>query len=203
MKLTLTFLATVLLAGASVLTAETVHEADVCIYGGTASSICAGLAASRRGQCVIIVEPFRHLGGMAGGGIRIQQDCLYIKDIGGIARELHDADLALPGGGSVNQWQARLMMKKKVEDAGIKYFTEHRLDSRDDVVKNGTQIVMIHLDHAPVMDEGVPAPVAKTRRALSVKAKVFIDASYEGDLMAFGGASRTCFGPATIMPGPL
>ena len=29
---------------------ETFYEADVCIYGGTASGICAGLAASRRGQ---------------------------------------------------------------------------------------------------------------------------------------------------------
>ena len=99
--------------------ADTVYEADVCVYGGTASGVTAGLAAARRGQSVIIVEPFRHLGGMHGGGIRIQQDCLYLEDIGGIARELHDADYALPGGGSANQWQARLMVRKKVEDAGI------------------------------------------------------------------------------------
>ena len=90
---------------------------DVCVYGGTASGVTAGLAAARRGKSVIIVEPFRHLGGMHGGGIRIQKDCRYLEDIGGITRELHDADYALPGGGSANQWQARLMIRKKVEDA--------------------------------------------------------------------------------------
>ncbi len=162
-------------------------EADICVYGGTAGGVTAGLAAARRGQSVIIVEPFRHLGGMHGGGIRIQQDCLYLMDIGGIARELHDADYALPGGGSANQWQARLMIRKKVEDAGIRFFTEHRLDSKEDVVKDGTAIRMIHLNYAPIMEEGVPAPQPTRRKAFSIKATVFIDASYEGDLMAFSG----------------
>ena len=146
-----------------------------------------GHAAMETFLVMIIVEPFRHLGGMHGGGIRIQQDCLYLEDIGGIARELHDADYALPGGGSTNQWQARQMIRKKVEDAGIRFFTEHRLDSRDDVVKDGTTIEMIHLNYAPIMDEGVPPPKPTKRKAFSVKAKVFIDASYEGDLMAFSG----------------
>ena len=141
------------------------------------------------GNSVIMIEPARHLGGMAGGGIRIQQDCLYRKDIGGIAKELHDADYALGGETThMNQWKMRLLLKQKCEEAGIKFFTEHRLESRDDVVKNGTKIVMIYLHHAPVMEEGVPAPVAKTKKTLSVKAQVFIDASYEGDLMAFAGA---------------
>ena len=171
--------------------ATTVYEADVCVYGGTASGVTAGLAAARRGQSVIIVEPFRHLGGMHGGGIRIQQDCLYLKDIGGIARELHDADYALPGGGGANQWQARLMIRKKVEDAGIRFFTQYRLDSKEDVVKDGATIGMIHLNHAPIMEEGVPPAEPQRRKALSIKAKVFIDASYEGDLMAFSGCDYT------------
>ena len=171
--------------------ATEVYEADVCVYGGTASGVTAGLAAARRGQSVIIVEPFRHLGGMHGGGIRIQQDCLYLKDIGGIAKELHDADYALPGGGSANQWQARLMIRKKVEDAGIRFFTEHRLDSKEDVVKDGATIRMIHLNHAPIMEEGVPPAEPQRRKAISIKAKMFIDASYEGDLMAFSGSDYT------------
>ncbi len=171
--------------------ATEVYEADVCVYGGTASGVTAGLAAARRGQSVIIVEPFRHLGGMHGGGIRIQQDCLYPKDIGGIAKELHDADYALPGGGSANQWQARLMIRKKVEDAGIRFFTQYRLDSKEDVVKEGATIRMIHLNHAPIMAEGVPPAEPQQRKAISIRAKMFIDASYEGDLMAFSGSDYT------------
>jgi ribulose 1,5-bisphosphate synthetase/thiazole synthase len=166
-------------------------ETDVCVYGGTASGVAAALAAARSGRQVVIVEPFRHLGGMHGGGIRIQQDCLYRDHIGGIARELHDADYALPGGGSANQWQARLMIRQKVEQAGIRFFTEHRLDSREDVVMEGSSIRRIHLNHAPIQDEGVPAAEPKQRSALSIQAKVFIDASYEGDLMAFAGCDYT------------
>ena len=36
-------------------------QVDVCVYGGTAGGVTAGLAAARRGQSVLIVEPFRHL----------------------------------------------------------------------------------------------------------------------------------------------
>ena len=168
-----------------------VIETDICVYGGTASGVAAALAAARRGRNVVIVEPFRHLGGMHGGGIRINQDCMYLKDIGGTAKELHDADRALPGGGHLNQWQARLMLRKKVDEAGIKVFTQHRLDSREDVLKDGTTIERIDLNYAPIMEEGVPPPEPEKRRVFSVSAKVFIDASYEGDLMAFAGADYT------------
>jgi len=128
---------------------------------------------------------------MHGGGIRLKQDCLYLRDIGGIARELHDEDAAMPGNGSCNQWQARLMIKKKLDEAGITVITEHRLDSSADVVKSGKTIEMIHLNHAPIMDEGVPPPEPTKRGALSVKARLFVDASYEGDLMAFSEADYT------------
>lgn len=188
--LTVTSLLTTSFALAPAKAEETVVcEADICIYGGTASGICAGLAARQRGQSVIMIEPARHLGGIAGGGIRIQQDCLYLKDIGGIARQLHDADIAIPGGNiQMNQWKMRLLLRSKVEEAGIQYFTEQRLENRGDVVKRGPHIETIHLHRAPVLEEGVPAPTAEKNIALSVKAKVFIDASYEGDLMAFAGA---------------
>jgi hypothetical protein len=83
------------------------------------------------------------------------------------------------------------MIKKKVEDAGIRFFTEHRLDTKDDVVKDGSRIQMIQVNHAPIMDEGVPPAEPQRRKAISIKAKMFIDASYEGDLMAFSGVNYT------------
>ena len=42
-------------------------------------------------------------------------------------------------------------VQKKVEDAGIRFFTQHRLDSKEDIVKDGATIGMIHLNHAPIM----------------------------------------------------
>jgi len=156
------------------------QEVDVCVYGGTASGICAALAVKARGQSVIIVEPMRHLGGIAGGGISIGWDCMFKDDIGGISKELHDVS-------SLNQWEERQMLEKKVKDADIPYFTEYRLDGKDDVVMGGNRIQKIYLNYAPIMDEGVPPPQPQKRHRFSVKAKVFIDASYEGDLMAFSG----------------
>lgn len=163
-------------------------QTDVCVYGGSAGGVAAALAAARRGMDVVIVEPMRHLGGLHGGGIRLQRDCLYLKDIGGIARELHDDDRRLPGDGQfANQWPGRLMMRTKIENAGIQYFTQYRLDTREDVVREGNGIRIIHLNYAPILDEGVPPPKPVKSKVLSVAAKVFIDATYEGDLMAFAG----------------
>lgn len=45
-----------------------VYEADICAYGGTASGVTAAIAAARRGNNIVIVDPFRHIGGMHGGG---------------------------------------------------------------------------------------------------------------------------------------
>lgn len=177
-----------------------VCEADICVYGGTEAGVAASLAAARRGMNVILIEPFRHLGGMAGGGLRLQLDCLYPKDIGGIAKELLEADARIPGAegtatlqerGASNEWQARLMLRQKVADARIRCFTEYRLDAKDDVVMDGDSIRLIHLNHAPVMDEGVPPPQPTKTHALAIRAKAYIDASYEGDLMAFAGCDYT------------
>ncbi|MCP4842181.1 MAG: FAD-dependent oxidoreductase, partial [Halieaceae bacterium] len=60
----------VLLVWQSCLAAEVSHhEADVCVYGGTASGVMAALAAEKEGSKVILIEPSRWLGGMTGGGI--------------------------------------------------------------------------------------------------------------------------------------
>ena len=45
------------------------YNADVCVYGGTASGVMAVLAAEKEGSKVILIEPTRSLGGMTGGGI--------------------------------------------------------------------------------------------------------------------------------------
>lgn len=170
---------------------ENAIEVDLCVYGGSASGVAAALAGAERGLDVIIVEPMRHLGGMHGGGIRLRRDCRYLKDIGGLARLLHDEDLGLPGDDMGRQWQARLLIRKRVEVAGIQYFTQYRLEDRQDVVKEGRSIRAIHLSYAPIQDEGVPLAQAAKPRVLTVKAAIFIDASYEGDLMAFAGCSYT------------
>ena len=60
-----------LLAGWCSAATPKTYDVDICIYGGTDSGVAAALAARRRGRSVVVIEPFRHLGGIAGGGIRI------------------------------------------------------------------------------------------------------------------------------------
>ena len=40
------------------------YQADICVYGGTASGVMAALAAEKEGAKVILIEPTRNLGGM-------------------------------------------------------------------------------------------------------------------------------------------
>jgi outer membrane receptor for ferric coprogen and ferric-rhodotorulic acid len=81
--------------------------ADVCVYGGTASGVMAAVAAKREGKSVIIVEPARTLGGMVGGGIRVNRDTRHPGDIGGLTRMMMEKDIAIGGGRHENQPQFR------------------------------------------------------------------------------------------------
>lgn len=172
--------------------------ADICIYGGTASGIMAAVAAAEENNAVIIVEPSRWLGGMIGGGIGILLDCEYPDEIGGLTKMVMGIDKKLGGddrgldrplgsdpvGG--RQYELRNYFVRLVNQNNIKVIYEHRLGI---VEKEGNHITNIVLDYAPPEKDGCPAVIATKKNALQVKAKVFIDASYEGDLMARAGVS--------------
>jgi len=166
------------------------YNVDVCVYGGTASGVTAALAARARGASVLVIEPHKKIGGIVGGGIRIRKDCQYFRDIGGIARELHDADSQLGGPGSADSGQlaSREMLAKLLEEKEIQVLTEHRLGK---VVKEGNLITALQLDYAPVLPNGAPAPKAEKENVVTVKATMYVDASYEGDLLARAGVDYT------------
>ncbi|MEP6757083.1 MAG: FAD-dependent oxidoreductase, partial [Chthonomonadales bacterium] len=63
-------------------------NADICIYGGTASGVIAAVQARRLGRTVILINPSRHLGGMTSGGLSYT-DFGNQKAIGGMAREFY------------------------------------------------------------------------------------------------------------------
>ena len=46
-----------------------VHEADVCVFGGTSGGVSAAVQVARMGKTVVLAEPGRHLGGMTSGGL--------------------------------------------------------------------------------------------------------------------------------------
>ncbi len=176
----------------------TVEEADICVYGGTSSGLAAAVQAVRMGKSVILVTPDKHLGGLSSGGLGFS-DTGNKEVIGGLAREFYhrvwkhyDAAEAWnwqQRGTYANQgqgtrardddrqtmWVFEPHVAEQVFEAWIKEnrITVHRdewLDRAQGVEKNGARISSIRM-----------------LSGRTCRAKVFIDATYEGDLMAAAG----------------
>lgn len=167
------------------------QQFDVCVYGGTASGVLAAVAASRRGCKVLLVEPSRWLGGMIGSGIRITTDCEYPLHAGGLTREmfLRERMFAVwnwnQDGG---QLELRQLWQELIQRFEITLLYEYRLQN---VVKQQNRIDHLILEYAPPEPDGTPAAHAEKESALRVSARVFIDSSYEGDLLAQAGVDYT------------
>ncbi len=160
-------------------TSAPVKEVDICIYGGTSAGVVAAYSAKKMGKSVLLVEPGKYLGGMTTGG-------LGMTDIGnkyavtGLARLFYRRI-----GEHYNkfeQWTfppsvATATMNRFVKDAELDVLYYHRIT--DAQVQN-KRIKSITLEDSRQPDE---------KTLIRVKAKQFIDCSYEGDLMAKAGVS--------------
>jgi hypothetical protein len=156
-----------------------VKDVDICVYGGTSAGVIAAYTAQKAGKSVLLIEPGRHLGGMSSGG-------LGFTDIGnkyvvqGLALDFYRR-LGMHYG-KLEQWTfesgvAESIFNDCVNRAGIDVWFESRVI---DVEKGKNTITGIILENAA-------KPNVATNR--KVHAKVFIDCSYEGDLMAKAGVS--------------
>ena len=165
------------------------HTTEICVYGGTSSGLVAAIAIAKTGHKVLVIEPSRWLGGMTGGGIRVRRDCAYPHAIGGLTQQMIVEDINLgvddPHSG---QRQLRDVWLRLVKEHRIEVLYEHRLKS---VYKNGTRILQIQLEKAPPQKDGCPIGQASSDEYINLSAQVFIDASYEGDLMAYSGVRYT------------
>ena len=158
---------------------QSVKEVDICIYGGTSAGVIAAYTAQQSGKSVLLIEPGRHLGGMSSGG-------LGFTDIGnkyvvqGLALDFYRR--LGTHYGKLEQWifepsVAETIFKDYIKRAEIEVWYENRLS---DVEKQRNSITTITLEDSK-------HPNHTTNR--KVRAKVFIDCSYEGDLMAKSGVS--------------
>lgn len=144
------------------------HHFDVMIYGATASGVTAAIAAAQEGLRVALVEPRRHVGGMVAGGLS-HTDYGDPTVIGGPALEFYER---VARHYAVENWTLRgpephlaeHILRNWLHEAGAELFFNARLDR---VEKVGQRI-------RHVMTEGGDF----------FAANVFIDASYEGDLLA-------------------
>jgi hypothetical protein len=139
----------------------------------------AAVTAVKQGRTVVIVEPSRWLGGMTGGGLS-HVDWGREKAVGGTALSILSKDY--------DDAKYREIFVELVKKYRIRVIYEHRVSA---VQKDGTSIRSIGLDHAPPDALGCPIGAPTKAGAMTISARVFIDCSYEGDLMARAGVSYT------------
>jgi hypothetical protein len=155
---------------------DTAPEFDFIVYGGTAGGVVAAVAAAREGLRVALVEPGQHLGGMVSGGLG-WTDYGRKEVIGGYSLEFFQRVGAKYG--REIEWHfephvAEAVFEDLVREAGVRVLRGQRLRDKTGVAVSRQRITSI------AMEDG-------TR----LRATIFADASYEGDLMAQAGVAYT------------
>jgi hypothetical protein len=154
---------------------------DICVYGGSSAGVIAAYTAAKLGKSVLLIEPGAHLGGLTAGG-------LGFTDIGnkyavtGVSRDFYRR--VGKHYGKFEQWifephVAEEIFQDYVKEAAITVWYNARIVSAKKLDGTVSSIVL----------ENTSAPSVATNR--TVNAKIFIDCTYEGDLMARAGISYT------------
>jgi hypothetical protein len=156
---------------------------DVCVYGGTAAGVVTAITLAKLRRSVVLVEPGRHLGGMSSGGLGFT-DTGNKAAIGGISREFYR--IVGKHYGKEEQWTfepsvAEGIYRQWIADAGVKVLFEHRLAEVD---KEAGKINRIMLEHVPADASNAPGSSANLKEHVQIEASIFVDATYEGDLLA-------------------
>ena len=173
---------------------------DVVVYGGSSAAVVAAVQAKKMGKSAVLVSPDKHLGGLSSGGLGFT-DSGNTGAVGGLAREFYQRiyqkyqdpaawrwekkeEYANQGQGTramvhgdQTMWIfephiAEAVFDEWVAEMEIPLFRETRLDREKGVNKEGTRILSI-----------------TTLCGKTFAGKQFIDATYEGDLMAAAGVS--------------
>jgi hypothetical protein len=177
-------------AAATTVQAADVIEADVCVYGGTSGGVAAAVQAARMGKSVLIAEPGRHLGGMTSGGLSAV-DIGDPRTVGGIAREYFTRLVA--NYGKALEWDKPFENKGGGPATGGAYSIEPHVAEQvfNDMAREAKVAVHFNARLASVKKSGARITEFVTEDGTVFRAKVFIDATYEGDLMAKAGVSYT------------
>ncbi|MES2505498.1 MAG: FAD-dependent oxidoreductase [Verrucomicrobiota bacterium] len=160
------------LAGASSSLAAEAQNVDVLVYGGVPCGIAAAITASREGVKVVLIEPTQHVGGLSTSGINTAESEHMLKwTIGGFADEFYRR-LGKHYGTDKPEYFFESSVAEKVY---LEMLKEAKVEVQygapvETVAKDGTKITGLTLTNGT-----------------KITAKVFVDASYEGDLMARAG----------------
>ena len=197
--ITLIFLSCLFLHGFTV-SAQPTIKYDLVIYGATSAGIAAAIQGARMGKSVLLIEPTERIGGLTTGGLGAT-DIGNKQAIGGLSREFYqsirkhydqpknwkwqkkqdykDGGQARTDPGEEAMWTfepsaALQVFQQMLAKERVEVVYEERLNRQSGVKKEGNTILEIEMESGK-----------------TYQGKVFIDATYEGDLMAAAGVSYT------------
>ena len=150
-----------------------VIASDVCVYGGTSGGAVAAIAAARLGKTAVLVSVNNHVGGMSSGGLGAT-DVGNVDSIGGIAAEFYRRVGLAYGADPCHYFEPHVAEKTfeaMLAESGVAVYPNQLLSS---VTVSNSVIVRVAMTDGTVY-----------------RAKEFVDATYEGDLMAMAGVSHT------------
>ena len=177
---------------------EVEYQADIIVYGGTSAGIIAAVQAKKMGKTVLVVSPDVHLGGLSSGGLGFT-DTGDKSVIGGLAREFYHRIYLHYQREESWKWQAKADYGNVGQgtpaidgDARTMWiFEPHAAEQvfEDFVREYDIQVLRNEwLDRGTALAKQEGRIVSlKTLSGKTIRGKVFIDASYEGDLMAAAG----------------
>lgn len=162
------------------------REAEVIVYGATPGGFCAAIAAAREGTRVILLEPTGHVGGLSTGGLshcdsnqmrRETLTGLFEEWHGRIAKDYTDRGQPAP-------------YDPRDKSPGIRWTFEPHVALRvtHAMLKEAGVTVIPHCRLTQADMAGARIVGLRTSQG-SFTAKTYVDATYEGDLMAAAGVS--------------
>ena len=159
-------------------------SADILVYGATSAGVTAAISTARNGAKVLLLEPGRHVGGMLSGGLGRTDMDRQEQVIGGLAKEFFQRV-----GRHYGEEIAWIFEPHVAEDVLKAMLAEHKIEPLF-----GQALDSIKMRNGQIQS-------LKTRDGHEYSARVFIDATYEGDLMkaakvsyAIGRESRSLHG---------
>ena len=149
---------------------------DVCVYGGTSAGVIAAYSVAKQGKKVLLVEPAYRLGGMSSGGLG-QTDIGNKQVVKGLALDFYRRV-----GANYNRLESWIFEPSVAEKIFKDYIARGNVE-----VLYGHRIVDLQKQGATITSINVESVEDASQKSIS--AEVFIDCTYEGDLMARAGVS--------------
>ncbi len=168
---------------------------DVVVYGGTSAGVVTAVQVAHMNKSVLLIEPGQHVGGLTSGGLGAT-DIGNKAAIGGLSRMFYRQVGAYYARNEAWTFQKResyrtrrqavndkemwtfephvaeMIFQRMLSQANVPVIYGERLDLDNGVIKQGARLASISMESG-----------------LKVQAEMFIDATYEGDLMATAGVS--------------